>query len=92
MKKEDVPKGFHRLRYDEMQQLAREFSVHNLGCGYMREPMYHSIRREVKGLCYLVGGKPKCSRNIPFRIEDCEIYQLWLKQRQGDKSENICNG
>lgn len=78
--------GFHRLRYDEMQELAREFGVHNIGCGYMREPCYHSGKREVRGSCYLkksLGEINSCAMHVPFKLEDCEYYQLWLKQKRG---------
>jgi hypothetical protein len=80
-----ISRGFRRLRYDEIQQLVREFSVHNIGCGYMREFYYHPFSREVRGNCYIREEMKEpclCTKHIPFRLEDCEVYQRWLDRKQ----------
>ena len=84
-KKKMLSNNFHRLRYEEMRMLAKQFGVANWGCGYMREPYYHTTTNEVIGYCPIkiaLGESQKCRRHIPFLIQDCELYRRWLEIRQ----------
>jgi hypothetical protein len=67
----------HRLLYDEAQQLARTYGVHQIICGYMRNFKIEDTTLE--GICSI--SRQKCRREIPVDLKDCEVYANWLIER-----------
>ena len=75
---------FHRLRYDEMQDLQEKFQKDNLTCGFMREPYYNPNSNQIKGFCYFMvdqGIKTGCKKYLPFNAEGCKYYERWKKSK-----------
>ena len=75
---------FHRLRYDEMQDLAEKFNTSNYTCGFLREPEYNPRTNQVKGFCYFMadqGVTSQCKRTLPFKAEGCVYYERWRESK-----------
>lgn len=75
-------RGYHPLKYDEIQELARE---NKCKCGYMRNPLYNPKNNSIIGDCSLkkFGGlASKCEGHPPVKTDDCKYYRGWLMSRQ----------
>ena len=70
-------KNYHRLRYDEMLDISEKNQGKALTCGFMREMCYNSDNNHIIGFCYFRDalGLGDCKKTLPFRAEDCEIFQ-----------------
>ena len=80
-------KNYHRLRYEEMMDIGEKLHINTITCGFMREMYYNEKNNHIIGFCYFREdlGLGLCKKTLPFRAEDCEIFQRQKESKLKDK-------
>jgi len=81
-------KQYHRLQYEEREDLSEKFKVNTITCGFLREPKYNTESNTIKGFCYFrerLRLETTCTKHLPFKVDGCKVFETYNNREGGKK-------